>query len=140
MITSIFGLPSTLYKLKEDTAQNILIRLFFIGKTVSEFEIAKIFNSVHQLETLVLKSSSRDKFELATTQYAEKVKNYEAYEKTVSAYLNHLDHVGMISYCSAVITSRNIGKYRMKELFGLPKSVLFKKDLQEFVKDFFNYR
>ena len=43
--TSIFGLPSTLYKLKEDTAQNILIRLFFIGKTVSEFEIAKIFNS-----------------------------------------------------------------------------------------------
>ena len=43
--TSILWLPSTLYKLKEDTPQNILIRLFFIGKTVSEFEIAKIFNS-----------------------------------------------------------------------------------------------
>ena len=43
--TSISWLPSTLYKLKEDTPQNILIRLFFIGKTVSEFEIAKVFTS-----------------------------------------------------------------------------------------------
>ena len=106
----------------------------------SQLDEIRVFAESHQLETLVLKSPSWDKFELATTQYAEEVKNYEAYEETVFAYLDHLDRVGMISYCSAVITFRNIGKYRMKELFGLPSTVSFKKDLQELVKDFFNYR
>jgi hypothetical protein len=116
-------------------AQIVTFLYEFEGR--SQLDKIRVFAEAHQLETLVLKSSSRDKFELAATQYAEKVKNYEAYEKTVFAYLDHLDRVGMVSYCSAVITFRNIGKYRMKELFGLPRTVLFKKDLQELVKDFF---
>jgi hypothetical protein len=99
-----------------------------------------VFAESHQLETLVLKSPSWDKFDLATTQCAALGKNYAFYEETVLAYLEHLDRAGMISYCSAVITFRNIGKYRMKELFGLPSTVSFKKDLQELVKDFFNYQ
>jgi methylase of polypeptide subunit release factors len=50
--TSHFWLPATLYKLKDDTAQNILIRLFLIGQTISESEITKIF-SVEERDALV---------------------------------------------------------------------------------------
>src|SRR5262245_50015911 len=43
--TSNLSLPSTLYKLKEDTPQNTLIRLFFIGRIIREHEIGKLFTS-----------------------------------------------------------------------------------------------
>lgn len=39
--TSISWLPSTLYKLKEDTPKNILIRLFFIGKRRANSRLKK---------------------------------------------------------------------------------------------------
>jgi methylase of polypeptide subunit release factors len=106
----------------------------------SQLNEIRVFAQSRQLETLVLKSLSRDKFELAMSQYAEKVKNYEAYEQTISAYLDHLDRVGMISYCSAVVTFRNTGKYRIKELSGLPRRIILRKDLQELVRDFFSCR
>jgi hypothetical protein len=110
----------------------------------SQLDEIRKFAKSHQLETLVLKSPSWDKFELATAQHADVVKNYEAYEEGIFAYLDYLDRVGMISGCSAVITFRNSGKYKMKELFGLPrvsfKTVLFKNGLQELMKDFFKCR
>src|SRR5262245_312140 len=43
--TSTLSLPSTLYKLKENTPQNTLIRLFFIGRIISELDIGKLFTS-----------------------------------------------------------------------------------------------
>ena len=116
-------------------------------KARSQVEEIREFAKSHQLETLLLKSPSWDRFELATTQHAGEAGHYEAYEEAIFAYLDYLDRVGMISYCLAVITFRNIGKYRMKELFGLPRvsfktvsSVSFKKDFQKLVKDFFNFQ
>lgn len=106
----------------------------------SQLDDIRVFAKTHQLETLVLKSPSWDKFHLATTQHPEKIKNYESYEETVFTYLDHLGRIGMISYCTAVITFKNNGKYKMKELFGLPRTVLFEKNLQESVRDFFNCR
>ena len=111
-------------------------------KARSQLDEIRVFAELHQLQTLVLKSPSWDKFELATAQYANAVIDYAAYEKSVLAYLDHLDRVGMISGCLAVITFRNNGKYKMKELFGLPtvsfKTVSFQKDFQKLMRDFFS--
>jgi len=97
-------------------AQIVTFLYDFNGR--SQFDDVRVFAESQQLETLVLKSPSLDRFHVASTQRGN-LRNYESYEAKVFADLDHLDRIGMISYCTAVITFKNGGKYRVKEQFGL---------------------
>jgi hypothetical protein len=114
-----------------------IVTFLYDFKGRSQSDDVRVFAESHQLETLVLKSPSLDKYHFATTQRGN-LRNYESYEAKVFADLDHLDRIGMISYCTAVITFKNSGKYRMKERFGLAHTIQFETNLQELVRDFFN--
>jgi hypothetical protein len=61
-------------------AQIVTFLYEFEGR--SQLDDIRVFAKSHQLETLVLKSASQDKFHLATTQRGS-LRNYESYEEKI---------------------------------------------------------
>src|SRR5262249_42856977 len=104
----------------------------------SQLKQVRAFAKTHQFDTIIFTSASFNNYDLAIGQHLREIVKSKDCKTNILEYREHLDQLKLQSCCLALITFKNSGKYRFKQLYALESTKFSNADVQKYLQEFYN--